>query len=113
MAWSTAGKNARAEASAALVTHFSLHDGDPGENGANELSGDGYERGVPTYGAASEGVADITDPVEFSTASEQSITHLGMWASTTFLGGFARTSGDAAANAAGEYTVATAPITSS
>jgi hypothetical protein len=113
MAWSTAGLNQRADATAALVTHISLHSADPGATGTNEVSGGGYARLVPSYGSASGGVADLTAGLDFSTPADQAVSHIGLWASATFLGGFARTSGDAAANAAGEYTVATAPVTSS
>lgn len=111
MAWSTAGRNARADATAGLVTHLSLHSADPGTTGANEVTGGGYARLVPTYTAAASGVADLSAPLDFSTPASQTVSHLGMWAGTTFLGGWARTSGDAAANAAGEYTVNTNPIT--
>jgi hypothetical protein len=111
MPWSTAGRNARADASAALVTHVSLHSADPGATGTNEVTGGGYARIAPTYGAAAAGVADISAALEFATPADQGVSHIGFWATSTWLGGFARTSGDAAANAAGEYNVTSAPIT--
>lgn len=114
MAWTVAGQNQRADATAALVANISLHSADPSTTGANEVSGGGYVRIAPTYAAASGGVADISAALEFSTPADQAVSHIGFWDSAgtpVFLGGFARTSGDAAANAAGEYTVSSAPIT--
>jgi hypothetical protein len=113
MAWSPAGLNQRADATAALVTSVSLHSADPGTTGTDEVTGGGYTRLAPTYDSATGGVADLNAGLDFATPADQTVSHIGLWATATFLGGFARTSGDAAANAAGEYTVATAPITAS
>lgn len=111
--WSDAGKNLRANATADLVTHISLHSSDPGSDGSNEVSEGGYSRLVPNYDSANNGIADLNDTLSFDTPANQTVSHIGLWASSTFLGGFERTSGDAAANAAGEYNVTSAPITAS
>jgi hypothetical protein len=113
MAWSTAGRNARADATAALITHISLHSADPGATGTDEVTGGGYARIAPDYATtpAAAGVTDLEAPLDFSTPASQTVSHIGYWATSVWLGGFARTSGDAAANAAGEYTVSSAPIT--
>lgn len=111
MAWNEAGRNLRADATAGLVDNVSLHSSDPGSTGSDEVSGGGYARLAPTYGSASGGVADITSTLEFSTPAEQAVSHIGFWNGSTFIGGFARTGGDATANAAGEYNVTSAPIT--
>ena len=44
MPYSTLGKNAMLDALGALAVFVSLHDGDPGESGANEIAG-----GSPAY----------------------------------------------------------------
>lgn len=113
MPWNTDGRNARADATAALITHISLHSADPGGTGASEVTGGGYARIAPTYAAAAGGVAELSAGLDFATPADQTVTHIGMWAGATFLSDWARTSGDAAANAAGEYSVASAPITAS
>lgn len=90
------------------IDTLSLHSGDPGADGtANEVSGNGYTRKSCTFAAASGGEKALASAVTFDTPSEQSITHIGMWAGSTFRLSKARTSGDAAANVAGEYTVGT------
>lgn len=112
MPWSTDGRNARADATTALITHVSLHSAEPDGSGDNELPGTGgYVRLAPSYGSAAAGVADLTATLEFSTVADQAIHSIGYWATSTFLGAFPRTSGDATANAAGEYNVTSAPIT--
>lgn len=112
MPWSTAGLNARAAAAAALVTAVSVHSGDPGAAGANnEWSGGGYTRQAPSYGAPAGGVADLDAPLAFTGPALTNASHFGLWAGATFLGGFARSGGDAASNAAGEYSLTSAAIT--
>jgi hypothetical protein len=107
MAWSTNGRNARAEATADLIVSCSLHTADPGASGTDaEWSGGGYSRQVPAFGSASGGVVGLSTAMEFSGPSETNAAFLGLWGTgPTFLGAVARTSGDAASNAAGEYNV--------
>ncbi len=116
MAWSDAGKILRAEASAGFITHLSLHSADPGTTGANEVSGNGYARLAPNYGSASivgaVAECDLVAELEFDTPSEQSVPYLGSWQNTTWLGAWARASGDPAANVDGKYTVASAKVRS-
>lgn len=53
------------------VTHIGLS-----EDGVNEYSGGSYTHLVPTYGAAADGVADITATLEFNgAANDGPITH--------------------------------------
>ena len=114
MPWNDDGRNQRADATAGLVATISLHSSDPGAVGDNEVTGGGYARLAPTYASAVAGVANFTAPLDFSTPADQPVSHIGFWdpaGTPVFLGGFARTSGDAAANAAGEYQVTDAPIT--
>lgn len=73
---------------ASTVTQFSLHTNDPGSNGtANEISGGAYERRPVAYGTTSNGTASITGNVVFQgPAGTPTVTHLGFWAGSTFLG---------------------------
>lgn len=58
---------------AAEVTHIGLlTSADPGD----EVTGNGYARQVPTYGAASDGSVDITATLEFSGPPSTEVTHL-------------------------------------
>lgn len=112
MPWSTDGRNQRAAATAALITHMSLHSAEPDGAGSNELPGTGgYTRQVPSYSNVATGVEDLDATLEFTTVADQAIHSIGYWATSTFLGAFPRTSGDATANAAGAYNVTSAPIT--
>jgi hypothetical protein len=106
MAWSTAGRNARADATAALISAVGMHTGDPGASGTdNEWSGGAYARQAPAYAAASGGAAALSAPLAFEGPSAAAAAFVSLWNGATFLGSVARASGDAAANAAGEYNV--------
>jgi hypothetical protein len=113
MAWSTAGRNARAEATGALIANVSLHTGDPGASGTdNEWTGGGYARQSVTFGSATNGVVTNTAPLEFTGPASTTAAYAGFWATgPTFLGAVARTSGDAAANAEGQYNISTLTVT--
>lgn len=105
MAWSTAGRNARAAATGALIDDVSLHTGDPGGSGtSNEVSGNGYARQTPSFGSPSSGVVTATQ-MDYEGPASATVSHIGLWDGGTFLGSLARTGGDAAFNAAGEYGV--------
>ena len=81
-------RNALADEYAAQAGLVSLHIGDPGTTGANELSGGGYARETPVWNAASGGQvqAVATFDVPIST-----ISHVGIWDSggTEFLDSYA------------------------
>lgn len=113
---STAGRNAAATGVA--TTHLSLHTANPGDSGANEVTGGGYARKAVTFGAAAGGVRTATgSPVAaFDGPASQAVTHFGHWTAATggtFLGAVALASGsdDLAFNAAGKYNVTAATIT--
>lgn len=87
------------------VDRVSLHSGDPGTTGANYITAAG--RQAATFNAASSGERLLNADVAFTgMTSGQTVTHWGAWlnAGTVFKCGGALT-GDAAANAAGEYTL--------
>lgn len=83
----------------------SLHSGDPGTTGANEIAAAGKQ--AATFNAASGGERLLNADVNFSgMTGGQSVTHFGFWeyngGSPIFKGGDIL-AGDVVANAAGEY----------
>lgn len=106
MAWSIAGRNARADQVAALIDEVSLHTGDPGQSGTTgEWTGGGYTRISPTYNPATDGIATLVSPLDFAGPPLTEAAYFGLWNGTTFLGAVPRGAGDAASNAAGEYSI--------
>lgn len=70
---------------------LSLHSGDPGETGLNELSGGppAYARKTVTLTAASAGTKTYsTGVVTFDVAAGSTAAYVGVWISGTFKGGF-------------------------
>jgi hypothetical protein len=104
MAYATTAINLALDA--ITVDRIRLHSGDPGGAGTSNALGAGLS--AATFNAASSGErllnADVT--VTGLTAL-QPVTHFSLWlnSGTVFRGGFAISSGDVAANAAGEYTL--------
>jgi hypothetical protein len=101
MAFSDTAKNQALDG--ITVDRVSLHSGDPGTTGANLVG----TRTAATFNAASAGERLLNADVAFTGLTAlQSVTHWGAWlnAGTVFKCGGALT-GDAAANAAGEYTL--------
>lgn len=66
------------------ATHLSLHTADPGDTGADELSGGSYARAALVWGSASAGIVTAS-PVAFAVPADTTITHLGFWNGVTFL----------------------------
>ena len=70
---------------------LSLHSGDPGETGLNELSGGSpaYARKTVTLTAASAGTKTYsTGVVTFDVAAGGTAAYVGVWISGTFKGSF-------------------------
>jgi len=87
------------------VDRVSLHNGDPGTTGANYISAGGKQ--AATFNAAASGERALNADVAFSgLGAGASVTHFGVWLASgdVFKCGAALT-GDATANAAGEYTL--------
>lgn len=103
MPFATAAKNTMLDALGPDL--ISLHDGDPGGSGtSNEISGGSYARVAATFSAASSGERALASDVDFVCTALTGVTHFGVWDASVFLGSGTLT-GDAAFNAAGEYTV--------
>lgn len=90
MPYSTTGKNIMLDS--LLVTHASLHTADPGNTGANEVTGGSpaYARKAITMAAASGGTRTASDtPVFDVPGGGTTVTHVGFWTAATagtFLG---------------------------
>jgi hypothetical protein len=93
-----------------LIDAMSLHNGDPGTTGANEISGGGYTRETPAFTVDADGDLTLDSAVAFTGTASQAVTHVGLWGSGTFRSGHAL-AGDAAFSSGGEYNVASGTIT--
>ena len=91
------------------VDRVSLHSGDPGTDGSNLIAAGGKQAATfNAAGAVTDGERHLDADVEFSgMEASQSVTHFGAWlnAGDVYKCGGQITSGDVAANAAGEYTL--------
>lgn len=105
MPFSTGAKNTMLDALTA--NRVRLHSGDPGAAGTNNTIA-AYGLTTATFAAAASGERALSTDVAFTGgAASQSVTYFSVWNSTgpTFLGSGQITTGDVAANAAGEYTL--------
>lgn len=68
---------------------ISLHTGDPGSNGANEVSGGTYARATNlTFGAASNGRRTCATQPVLNVPAGTTIDYIGLWNSAVFVGSF-------------------------
>lgn len=121
MALSAAGLNAAVNGVKAQATYVSMHTGDPGTTGANEVTGGSpaYARKGASWGTAANGVVTLSSALQFDIPAGVTVTHFGSWsaaAAGTFVGGDALR--DNANNPVSEnfgsqgfYTLTTASIT--
>lgn len=58
---------------------ISLHDGDPGENGANEISGGSYVRQQAAFDPAASGAVTNSAIIDFAGMPAKTITYVGVW----------------------------------
>lgn len=102
MPFSTTAKNQALDG--ITVDAIRLHSGDPGAAGANNQLGAGLSAATFNAAGSSERLmnADVTVT---GLSANQSVTYFSVWltAGAVFKGGFAISSGDVTANAAGEY----------
>ena len=95
MAFTTVSKDTAVDALTDLGNYISLHTGDPGTVGSNEVSGGSYARQATTWGASSSGTA-AGSQVTFSSVPSGSYTHYGVFTAQTggtFRWGFALSPG--------------------
>lgn len=94
MPYSVAAKNLMLNAlrGAGGVTHVSAHTADPGDTGANEVTGGtpAYARAAVAFAAAAGGVIDdSTNGATMNIPAATTVTHIGFWngaTAGTFLG---------------------------
>src|SRR5689334_20087907 len=106
MALSPAGRNIALDAVGAAADYVSIHSGDPGTTGANELAGGSYARQAKTWNAASGGNLDDSNAPTFNIPPNASISHFGLWDSPTggtFLGGGTLSTPETYSAAGGTY----------
>jgi len=85
MPYSTLGKNAMLNALGALAVFASLHTADPGDNGANEVSGGSpaYIRKAITWNAAAAGAMDDSNAPVFDVPASTTVAYVGFWSAVT------------------------------
>ncbi len=115
------GRNSAVNGLASSASYLSLHSGDPGTTGANEITGGSpaYARKAATWGTAASGSRTLSSAVQFDVAASTQVSHFGTWTALTggnFLGGDALR--DSSNNAVvetfggqGTYTLTTATLT--
>ena len=70
-------------APAVTTPWISLHTGDPGETGANEVTGGGYARQAGSFGAAAAGQVSNTASLSWTNMPSATIQYVGVWDSST------------------------------
>lgn len=59
--------------------YVSLHTGDPGESGANEVTGGSYIRKAATFAAAASKASTTSGDLEWTNMPAVTVTHVGIW----------------------------------
>lgn len=94
MPYTNNAKNLMLDALRAAITQVSLHTADPGTTGASEVSGGSpaYARKAIAFNAASGGsIDDSTNGIDFDVPAGTTVTHVGYWAGSTFMGSSSQT----------------------
>jgi len=63
--------------------YVSLHSADPGETGANEISGGSYVRKVAAFTAAASGATETSATLTWSDMPAVTLTHVAIWDAST------------------------------
>lgn len=105
-----AALNLAADAVAGAVAEISLHTAEPDTSGSDEVSGGSYARQTASYASASGGSADLSSSVTFDIPASTTVSHYGLWDSTSaFLGAEALASSQTFSSA-GTYELTSAPV---
>jgi len=85
MPYSTDGKNTMLDALAGLAVFVSLHEGDPGDSGINEISGGvpAYARKAITWNPAAAGSLDSSNQPVFDVGAGKTVAYVGFWSAVT------------------------------
>ena len=65
------------------AVYVSLHSADPGETGANEISGGGYARQQVTFNAPSGGSMTNSNLLRWDNMPAVTVTHVALWDAPT------------------------------
>jgi hypothetical protein len=63
--------------------YVSLHTADPGNTGANEVTGGSYIRQLETFGAAASGALSNVTDITFENMPSCTVTYVGFWSADT------------------------------
>ena len=63
--------------------YLSLHSGDPGETGANEIAGGSYARQAASFGAAAAGQVQNDATIDFTLMPAGTVLGFGLWDAAT------------------------------
>jgi hypothetical protein len=85
MPYSTNAKNSMLDHLGTEAVFVSLHSADPGDNGANELSGGSpaYARKAITWNAATGGSMDDSNVPVFDVPAGATVLYVGLWSAVT------------------------------
>ena len=85
MAVTTAGLNGAATGLRSNTTYISLHTGDPGTTGANEISGGSpaYARKAASWSSVSGGAYTLSAALQFDITANTTVSHFGTWTAQT------------------------------
>ncbi len=61
------------------TVYVSLHTADPGETGANEVTGGSYARQAVTFSAPASKATSNSAAIEFTNMPACTVTHVGLW----------------------------------
>lgn len=106
MPFTNAGKGVMLDALAAEIDEVSLHDDSPGTDGSNELTGGSYARLEPSFAASAGGEKALSAPLAFDVPAGATVSHVGFWADSTFVGSAALGTPEEFSNA-GTFTLTT------
>lgn len=67
--------------------YVSLHTGEPGVSGANEVAGGSYSRSVGLFSQAAGGQSQNSQQIVWTDLPSCTVTHCGVWRGSTFLFG--------------------------
>lgn len=85
MGFTVYGRNVMLDHIRGLTLTISAHTADPGDNGANEVTGGTYARQSITYGAAAGGIIDLSNAPAIPIPSGVTVTHVGIWSDANFV----------------------------
>jgi len=111
MPLTNAAKHIMLNALGTAATQVSLHTGNPGTTGANEVTGGSpaYTRESITWNTAASANLDSSNAPVFDVPAGTTVSYFGLWNGSTFLGGVPLSSAETF-SAQGTYTLLDADV---